>query len=629
MGDLFKGYILTKDKKSIEKIKNRSDFKTYDEVKNAPSFGGMLADDVILIDIDDKTQSDILLQIVDDLELHCRVYETTRGKHFLFRNRGVASNGTHKKLACGLEADIKLGNKNSYEVLKIDGKEREIIYDILDGEEYGELPKWLLPIKSDVSFLGMEEGDGRNQQLFNYILQLQSHDFTVEEVKKTIHIINKYILAKPLSEGEINVILRDEAFSKPSFFKGTTFLFDKFARYLVAQHRIIKINGQLHYYDDGIYLSGNEHIESLMIKYIPNLNRAKRKEVLEYLMILITENTMPSSADYIAFKNGVYNISTEEFIDFTPDIIITNKINYNYNPDAYDQTMDETLDKLACHDEKIRALLEEVIGYTFYRRNELRKAFVLIGEKSNGKSTFIDIIKMLLGEENTSALDLKELGDRFKTAELFGKLANLGDDIGDEFIPNTSIFKKVVSGDRINVEKKNQDPFDFNNYSKFIFSANNIPRMGRGKDTAAIVDRLIIVPFNATFSPQDDDFDPYIKYKLRTDQAMEYLIQIGLDGLFNVLQARHFTTSEKIDKQLREYEENNNPALLFFKEIQGREIENEPTASVYMRYTEFCLTNGFQAISNIEFSKQVRAYYGLEVKVKNINKKSVRVFVKA
>lgn len=93
-----------------------------------------------------------------------------------------------------------------------------------------------------------------------------------------------------------------------------------------------------------------------------------------------------------------------------------------------------------------------------YRRNELGKAFILIGDKSNGKSTFLHVVKNLLGDQNIASLDLKELGDRFKTAELFGKLANIGDDIGDEFIANASVFKKLVTGDRVNVERKGQDP---------------------------------------------------------------------------------------------------------------------------------------------------------------------------
>ena len=85
--------------------------------------------------------------------------------------------------------------------------------------------------------------------------------------------------------------------------------------------------------------------------------------------------------------------------------------------------------------------------------------------------------RQLLGEENIASLDLKELGDRFKTAEMFGKLANIGDDIGDEFIANPAIFKKLVTGERVSAERKGQNPFEFNNYSKLLFSANNIPRI--------------------------------------------------------------------------------------------------------------------------------------------------------
>src|SRR5690606_10564240 len=221
-----------------------------------------------------------------------------------------------------------------------------------------------------------------------------------------------------------------------------------------------------------------------------------------------------------------------------------------------------------------RALLEEAIGYCFYRRNELGKAFILIGDRANGKSTFLDMVKTMLGEENIASLDLAELGDRFKTAELFGKLANIGDDIGDEFIPNAAVFRKLVTGERVNVERKGQDPFEFNNYAKFLFSANNIPRI---KDkTGAVQRRLVIIPFDAKFSPDDPDFDPYIKYKLRDKECMEYLIKIGLEGLKRVLKNQQFTKSDRVEKELQEYEESNNPILGFFKEITLEEVENEP-----------------------------------------------------
>lgn len=624
----FKGYVETKNKKCIEKFKGRIDFKTFEQVQSLPEYAGILAAETILIDVDDFEASEILFKVVKEYALTCRVYRTSRGKHFLFKNSGVPTNKTGCKLAIGLTADIKIGTRNSYEVLKYDNQNREILYDTAENEEAQQLPRWLFPVKSKMEFLNMETGDGRNQGLFNYILTLQSNDFSVEEARETIRIINKFVLKVPLSDDEIETVLRDDAFKKPVFFMGSTFLFDKFATFLKNNNHIIKINNQLHIYKNGIYISGMAEIEAEMIQHIPGLNRAKRTEVLAYLDILIRENSKAEDANLIAFENGLYNIVDDSFVEFTPEHIITNKIRWKYNPEAYSELADKTLNKIACNDPQIRALLEEAIGYCFYRRNELGKAFILAGDKSNGKSTFLSMVQCLLGDENISSLDLKELGDRFKTAEMFGKLANIGDDIGDEFIANPAIFKKLVTGERVSAERKGQNPFEFNNYSKLLFSANNIPRI---KDkTGAVQRRLTIIPFDARFSADDPDFNPYIKHLLKTDEVMEYLINLGIAGLKRVLLNRKFTGSTKVQKAMDEYEENNNPIIGFFRECEDEEfqIENEPTNVVYKRYQEYCLANSLQPMSNIEFSKQVNRILNMRVENKWLNGKKHRIFIK-
>lgn len=624
----FRGFVETKNKKCIEKFKGRTDFKTFEQVQSLPEYAGILAAETILIDVDDFEASEILFKVVKEYALTCRVYRTSRGKHFLFKNSGVPTNKTGCKLAIGLTADIKIGTRNSYEVLKYDNQNREILYDTAENEEAQQLPRWLFPVKSKMEFLNMETGDGRNQGLFNYILTLQSNDFSVEEARETIRIINKFVLKVPLSDDEIETVLRDDAFKKPVFFMGSTFLFDKFATFLKNNNHIIKINNQLHIYKNGIYISGLAEIEAEMIQHIPGLNRAKRTEVLAYLDILIRENSKAEDANLIAFENGLYNIVDDSFVEFTPEHIITNKIRWKYNPEAYSELADKSLNKIACNDPQIRALLEEAIGYCFYRRNELGKAFILTGDKSNGKSTFLSMVQYLLGDENISSLDLKELGDRFKTAEMFGKLANIGDDIGDEFIANPAIFKKLVTGERVSAERKGQNPFEFNNYSKLLFSANNIPRI---KDkTGAVQRRLTIIPFDARFSADDPDFNPYIKHLLKTDEVMEYLINLGIAGLKRVLLNRKFTGSTKVQKAMDEYEENNNPIIGFFRECEDEEfqIENEPTNVVYKRYQEYCLANSLQPMSNIEFSKQVNRILNMRVENKWLNGKKHRIFIK-
>lgn len=631
MSGLYKGFIETKGKASIEKLKNRTTWKTYDEVKNLNGFGGVLADDTILIDIDDSDQSEILMNIVEELQLNCRVFCTSRGKHFLFKNHTISRNRTHVQLAVGLTADIKVGSKLSYEVIKIDGEERfcewGYEYELFADGEYQEVPKWLFPVKATADFVDMDAGDGRNQALFNYILTLTANDFTVEETRECIRILNKFVLKQPLSDDELEVILRDDAFQKPVFFLGSTFLFDKFANYMINNHHIVKINGQLHIYKDGIYCSDMNVIAGVMRSYIPNIKKSQKTEVIDYLYDMAEQKEL-SDARYVGFNNGVYDVVDDTLNAFSPEYVITNKIPWDYKPDAYSELADSTLNKLACGDAAIRALLEECIGYCFYRANTFNKAFILTGDKSNGKSTFLKVLTVLLGEHNVASLDLKNLGDRFSKASLFGKLANIGDDISDEFVPDASLFKKITDGGRIQVEKKGQDPFEFNPYVKLIFSANDIPRI-RDK-TGAVLRRLVIIPFNARFSESDADYNPNIKSDLTQDTSIEYLIMLGCQGLKRLLATQKFTISQKVEEERQAYNIENNPILAFIEEVGKEGIVNEPTNEVYKRYQVFCAENNYQPTSNIVFSKSINKTLELKTVTGHImvgkQRKSVKIF---
>ena len=624
---LYRGFVPTSGKRSTMPFKDRAsdELLTLEEAQKFSEFAGILSDDTVLVDIDDKEQSDIMFKVVTTKKLKCKVYATTRGKHFLFKTDVPMSNRTHCKLGIGVTADIKGAGKSSYEVLKYNGVEREVLYDT---GTYQTLPKFLTPVKTNMDVLGMAEGDGRNNALFSYILPLQQNEFTKEECRECIEIINEFVLKEPLPESELKVILRDGAFECPNFFNSKgIFLFDQFARYFVQADNIVKIGGKLHIYRNGIYEQGDEQIEAAMIEHIPKLKQAQRKEVLSYLNLLVKKESGISDANYIAFNNGVLNIADGSFTEFSPEYVITNKIPHNYVPDAQSELLDGVLRKLSCNDESVENLLLQSVGYCFYRRNELRKSFFLLGEKRNGKSTFLDMVGTLLGEDNTSNLDLCEIGAQFKTAELSGKLANIGDDINDEWVSNTAIFKKVVSGDVVTAERKGKDPFKLRSFAKFFFSANSLPRLGRGKDSSAVLDRLVIIPFNATFSKKDEDYDPFIKYKLREEPVMEALIAKAVPALIDVLANQEFETCEKVTDTLTEFERSNNPILEFFSDLDEIDYLNEPIKTVYQKYSTFCLANNMQAISAIEFQKQMKKQYNLVIKTIAQNGRKCRVYV--
>lgn len=628
MMELFKGYVPTKDKKCLRKFKD-APLLALGEVESLPEYAGILGDDTILVDIDNHEMSEILMNIVEDKQLDCRVYETTRGRHFLFRNDGkVTQCYTGVKLVCGLTADIKVGSKNSYSILKYGGKERFIEWDIEEGHEYQTLPTFLLPVKKcDIDLFGLDEGDGRNSILFEYILKLNQLGISKEESRDILRLINQYIFRNPLDDSEIETITRDEAFPMETFMDKNGFRHDEFAKFLMSENHVVRIDGQLHIYKDGIYVAGERDIEVAMIKHLPKLRAAQRTEVLKTID-LKAKDIQVSDARYIAFKNGVYDVTMNELVPFSPDIVLINQIPWDYKPQAYSEIADNTLNKMACHDVEIRRLMEECVGYCFYRRNQLGKAFFLTGEKSNGKSTFLSMLGNVLGDDNMSSLDLAELDERFSVAMLYGKLANIGDDISDSFLQGNSVanFKKVVTGDSLKAEFKGETPFFFRPYVKLLFSANEIPRI---KDkTGAVLRRFVIIPFNATFSKKDKDYDPFIIYKLKDKSVMEYMVRIGVEGLNRVLANESFSESGKVIEALKEYETENNPILAFLEEVPVSEIENQLTNEVYSRYKLFCVENNLMAIGKASFSKELKRRYGLVTKATRINGNAFRIYKK-
>lgn len=625
---MHKGYVKGKGKGASEKFKGVP-LRTFEEVQQFDSYGGVINDGVVLIDVDNMEQADILMDIVEDLQLDCQVYQTSKGMHFMFKCDVPLKCKTGTKLACGLTADIKTAG--NYHALKVDGVVREIIYDINEGEEYKtKLPKWLLPISSKVDFFNMEEGEGRDSSLYSYILTLTNNGFSKEESKECIGIINKYILKDSLSQDDIERITRDDAFPEETFYDGKKFLHNNFAEFLKNNNHIKRINGQLHIYKDGVYVVGKREIESQMVHYIPSMKDSQRSEVLKYLEIICPSNMEVADARYIAFNNGIFDITTKTLSDFNPDFILTNKIPWDFDKDAYSELADSTLDNLACGDEQIRSLLEECVGYCFYRRNEMSKAFILTGSGANGKSTFLDMVKNILGSKNYSALDLEELDERFSVATLGGVLANIGDDISDGFLQGKAIanFKKIVSGNQVKAEIKN-DPniFFVKPYAKILMSANNLPRIRSG-GSDAVMRRLVIIPFNANFTKDSEGYDPYITYKLKDEEVMKYVIQLGLKGLERVLNKNEFAESEKVKKELEEFETSNNPIILFLQEHDPEEFDNEPTRDVHAMYRVFCIENGFAEMTLQNFSKELKKRCNLDVKRIRIDGKLVGIYQK-
>jgi len=384
----------------------------------------------------------------------------------------------------------------------------------------------------------------------------------------------------------------DVARNRKDFYKenknGTkSLIHQNFAIHMINKHYIITLDDQLHIYQEGVYKSNEQIIKQLMIKELPELKQVQIREVLEYIRLTAPEMEH-ASPFFIACKNGIYDFNKKELLPFNPSIVTTSKINAIYDENAHCETIDKAFITIADEDFQIVQLFLEITAYMIYKQNFLDKAFLLVGHGGNGKSTLMNMWSSFIGEENVSAISLTGLSERFNVAELHHKLLNAGDDIPLQTIKDASNFKKLATGERIMAERKGQDPFTFRNYSKLIFSANDVPRWFENNN--GIFDRIVIVPLNANLR-NSPNRDPFLEQKITTEEARSYLFKLAIDNLDKLMKKRKFTIPDVSKQRMEEFKVDNNPILTFIAESV---IHQKTTQEVYDEYRDWCESEGFR-----------------------------------
>ena len=627
-------YIILNDKKeATHKFKDGVGAKTWDEVKDFDNVALIVPKGYIVLDFDTTSDAEIMLKIVEALDLKCRVMRTTRGIHVWFKtDEETPKNFIKNRLAIGIYSDRKAGGRNAYVKIKDAGVMREWIRKI-PGNEIQVVPKWLTPISApgkNFSFKDMGEGSGRNQELFNYIVYLQTKGFTREEIRETIQVINDYVFLDPLDDSEIATICRDEAFKPDDVIaeqiesakeKKAGWSHNEFADDLIANYKIITVNNQLYVYEDGYYQADDRIIEGKMIELYPGIKQNQRSEVLSYIRIKthINGGDLVVNPYIINLKNTRYDIRSGKCLEFTPEAIEFDRIPVTYDPSAYCADLDKMLNRVFLGDREIINLFEEMIGACLLKHNRYQKAFMLYGSGSNGKSTILNLVKKFLGSRNYSSIALEKVTERFNVAELENKLANIGDDIDNVVIKDTGTLKKLFAGNSIQVERKGERPFTIEPYATHIYSANNIPRSFDKSD--GFYRRWLFIPFNAKFSSDSPDYDPLIEDKNTTDTALSYLLNIGIRGAERLLKRGKFTEPESVKEALEAYKADNSTTLSWIED-KGLDMDNfleKSTDQLYSEFSDWCKQSGIKS-ANITgkktFYKEVIAKFDFEEKPK-------------
>ncbi|MGU8210218.1 DNA primase family protein [Clostridium perfringens] len=391
----------------------------------------------------------------------------------------------------------------------------------------------------------------------------------------------------------------------------------KFLPFVLAKHlsetRDVYYGGESFLiYENGVYnISGEKEAGRIIMDYmLPNYCiMASIRDCRDQWDILVSKDFDDFNRNpyLVNVRNGLLDIRDMSFKEHTPSYLSTVQLNVEYNPQVdcpqFKKFLNEVLD---C---KLIPLVQEIVGYLLTTNTASQKAFVFWGPARTGKSTLLWVVEyLLLGKKNVSNIPWQEIGDKFKTAELLGKLANVFSDLPSKSIDDTGIFKVVTGEDYLMAEKKNKNPFKFKPFARLVFSCNELPRNYVDR-TEGFYRRLIIVPFSRQI--EKNKIDKALKYKFQREK--EGILNWALEGLKRLYENNfEFSENELTDGVKKEYKRENNNVISFVEECC--EIDSLFSCSrieLYEAYKEFCVEAGLKALSQIKFNKELEGNFNI------------------
>lgn len=173
-----------------------------------------------------------------------------------------------------------------------------------------------------------------NKDVYIGNLLYSSCSFTSEQLNEVGKILGKGYRSTKSKGVVADSTTRDTEIGEvdvSQYMEGKKFRHDLFARDLMKQFHFITLNTLLHFYRDGLYINNNNNreIEKMIKKYLPSLGSFLIKEIINDLA-LFSESKEETDYHTLAFKNGLVDIENPELKPFTPDVVLTSKLDVNF-----------------------------------------------------------------------------------------------------------------------------------------------------------------------------------------------------------------------------------------------------------------------------------------------------------
>lgn len=412
-----------------------------------------------------------------------------------------------------------------------------------------------------------------------------------------------------------------------------------FSKYII-NHRLRLIQDNVHnlyvYNRKGFY----ENItEQTLKKFCRDILHEAKEDIWtktmenEYFEAILREipivKTLNGDVDWINLKNGLLNIKTLEFKNHSPEHYSTIQIPIEYDKEAKCEEFKKFLNDIFNGDQERISLIQELMGYSFLKDIKIQKAFIFFGKGANGKSVLAEIMKNVVGKENTSNVPLSTLNDRFGLQDLPGKLLNISTENELDKPFNTQNLKAITGGDAVTVEEKYKKARSEKLFVKLVILTN---RMIETNDLShGFLRRLVIIPFENTYLENIEEENENVKLMDKNIQEkllgeLSGILNFALDGLRRLISNDFkLTESKKCKEAIKEFLENHNPMVDFINDKIVVSFEDFTSRKeIKMKFSEWAVANGATDYTLIS-DKRLWELFKNELDRRNIIYKEVKV----
>lgn len=299
--------------------------------------------------------------------------------------------------------------------------------------------------------------------------------------------------------------------------------------------------------------------------------------------------------DVLPLANGVLDLMHRSIRAYADDEAWRFTSPIKYEPEADCPLWLHFIDQVTEGDSQKKRQLQEIAGYCLTSSTSHQIGFILLGEGSNGKSVFASTLQYLLGEKLQASLSMEMLQSHFGLGPIEGKRLNVVNEISDHYLRG-DIFKRLIDGAEVTVDKKNADHRTIHPFAKFLFTINRLPQIDEASQ--AIFRRLMIVKFNRIF--RGSEVNHNLEFELRREASG--ILNWALDGLDRLRSNKEFTQSAEQSRSMEEFKASSSHLISFlcdkFEGILASDITH-PTSVIHIslfceRFTDYCLRNNYR-----------------------------------